>query len=116
MATFQELFCEKNSCSKEEFGRRVLKLSLYPHAALIAPALRLLSGEFFAPDLELVASAGRAVDMKSVRESVRDFYWAASKRGWLHRICYLRVSGQRLKNLARHYLPEGKTVPPFADA
>ena len=51
--------------------------------------------------------------MKRVREDVRDYFWDSNNQGWLRRVANIRVSGQRLKNIARNYLPEGGSAMPF---
>ncbi len=95
--------------------RKVFWLSLYPHAVIIAPLILLLNYDYFVADRDLIASAGRATDIPSVRSEVRDFFWDSNNRGWLRRTCLIRVSGQRLKNLARRYLPASESVSPLGE-
>lgn len=96
--------------------RRVFWRTLYPHAVLAAPVFLVFNYEFFVADRDLIASAGRASDMKHVREEVREFFWDTNNHGWLRRRLFIRISGQRLKNLARRYLPEDDgSASPVAD-
>ncbi len=113
MPTFQELYCAKHGCSPEQFHRRVFRHCLYPHARPIAPLIRLLNYDFFAADRTLLLSVAEAVSMKRVREEVRDYFWDSNNRGWMREALRIRMSGQRLKDLARQYLPESSSVPPF---
>lgn len=113
MPTFQELYCAKNHCSPEQFHRRVFSHCLYPHARPIAPVIRFFSYDFFAADRTLLVSVAEAVSMKRVREEVRDYFWDSNNRGWMREALRIRMSGQRLKDLAREYLPESSSVPPF---
>lgn len=86
--------------------RRIFWRALYPHAVLAAPLFLIFNYEYFAPDRDLIAAAGRATDLRHIREEVREFFWDSNNKGWLRRRLFIRVSGQRLKNLARRYLPE----------
>lgn len=113
MPTFREIYCEKHQCSPEQFGRRIFWRCLYPHARPLAPLFLLLNYEYFAADRALISCVADAVTMKRVRDEVRDYFWDSNNRGWLRRTVNIRLSGQRLKNLARLYLPEGGSVPPF---
>lgn len=111
MPTFLEVYRERHHCTAEQFHHRVLRDCLYPHARLLAPAIRLFNYDFFAADRALISCVAAATTVKRVREEVRDFFWDSNNRGWLRRTVNIRVSGQRLKNLARHYLPEGTATP-----
>ena len=113
MPTFREIYCEKHNCSPPQFPRKVFWACLYPHAWLVAPLILLFNYEFFTADRALISSAADATTMKRIREDVRDFFWDSTNRGWLRRTANIRVSGQRLKNLARRYLPEGESAIPF---
>jgi hypothetical protein len=118
MATFQDKFCRKNSCPKKEFVQRVFWLSLYPHAVIVAPAFMLLHDKYsayFDLERELISAVGQATDMGIIRERVREYYWDSNNRGWLRRICRIRISGERLKNLARRYFKEDKSIPVCED-
>ena len=112
-STFREKFCADQKCSTEQFVSRVFWRTLYPHARLLAPIILLFRRPFFEADRVLISCAGDACDLRRIREDVRDFFWDSNNRGWLRRRINIRVSGQKLKDLARDYLPEGVSVPPF---
>jgi len=113
MPTFRELYCERQKCTKDQFTKRVFWQCLYPHARLIAPFIMPFSYDFFAADRSLINSVADAITMKRVREDVRDYFWDSENRGWLRQSLNIRVSGQRVKNLCKEYLPEGETPIPF---
>lgn len=113
MQNFREIYCERHSCKPEDFPRRVFWSCLYHHAKIFAPILLLFSYEFFSADRALITSAAEATSMKKIRDDVREYFWDSTNSGWLRRRANIRISGQRLKNLARRYLPEGETPIPF---
>ena len=111
MPTFREAYCAKHGCSPEQFANRVFWHALYPHAVPVAPLLIWLNYDYFSPDRSLIANAADATSVARVREEVRDYFWDSSNRGWLRRSARVRVSGERLKNLSRRYLPERAPSP-----
>lgn len=113
MRTLREIYCEKHQCTARQFQRRVFWLCLYPHARVFAPFFLLLHYDFFSPDRALISCAADAVTMARIRDDVRDYFWDSENRSWVREKLRIRVSGQRLKNFARIYLPEG-TAFPFA--
>jgi hypothetical protein len=117
MATFSKIYCQRHRCDRARFVTRVFRQSLYPHARLIAPVILLLHRDFFSADRALILGVADATTMQRIREEVRDYYSDSSNRGWLRHAVCIRVSGQRLKNIARRYLPEGSaSSPPFPAA
>ena len=113
MPTFREIYCEQHGCTPENFARRIFWHCLYHHASLAAPFLLLFNYDYFSADRALISSSADATNMKRIRDDVRDFFWDSTNSGWWRRTANIRVSGQRLKNLARRYLPEGESAIPF---
>lgn len=113
MRTFRQIYCERNRCSAEEYHHRLFWQCLYPHAVPIAWLLRWAHRRYFVADEALIRLVADAVTMRVVREEVRDYFWDSNNRGWLRRVANIRVSGQRLKNLARRYLPESDASLPL---
>ncbi len=111
MSTFRDRFCEQHRCSPDAFVQKVFWASLYPHAIPLAAVLLRVNRDFFSADRALILAAADATTMKQIREEVRDYFWDSMNRGWLRRRALIRVSGQRLKNVARRYLPEGTSIP-----
>lgn len=108
MRTLEQVYCERHSCTPAQFRRRLFAHGLYPHARPFAWLIRLLHRRFFTADDALVRLVAEASTMRIVREEVRDYFWDSENRGWLRRVVNIRVSGQRVKNLAREYLPESE--------
>jgi hypothetical protein len=108
MRTFQQIYCDRHRCSPADYHRRLFWQCLYPHAVPFAWLLRVLRPRYFVADDALIRLVADAVTMRVVREEVRDYFWDSNNRGWLRRVANLRVSGQRLKNVARAYLPESE--------
>lgn len=111
MSTFRERFCEQHHCSRDTFVKKLFWASLYPHAIPLAALILPVNRDFFSADRALILAVADASTMKHVREEVRDYFWDSTNRHWLRRRVLIRVSGQRLKNLARRYLPEGTALP-----
>lgn len=115
MRTFLAIYCEKHGCSADQFHQRVFRHCVYPHARPFVPFVRWLIDDFFIADRTLLANVAHAVTMKRIREEVRDYFWDSNNRGWLRETLRIRMSGQRLKELAREYLPESSaSTSPFA--
>lgn len=110
MATFCEIYCGRHHCTAAQFQNRVFWSCLYPHARLIVWAILPFSFDYFSADRQLIAGAGEAVSMRRVRDEVRDYFWSSDNRGWWRQTARIRVSGQRLSDLARSYLPETDPV------
>ncbi len=113
MPNFREIYCEQHRCTPAQFSRKVFWACLYHHAKIVAPLLLLVNYDFFSADRTLISSAAEATNMKRIRDDVREFFWDSTNSGWLRRRLNIRMSGQRLKNLARRYLPEGESAIPF---
>jgi hypothetical protein len=111
MSSFRDRFCEQHGCSPDAFVQKVFWATLYRHAVPFAAIILLLNRDFFSADRALILGVADATTMRRVRDEVREYYWDSTNTGWLRRSANIRVSGQRLKNLARRYLPEGTPMP-----
>jgi len=65
----------------------------------------------FTADRELLSGVRRAVNMGQVKEEIRDYLMDPDNRGWLRKVANIRISSQRLKRLAKRYLPEPGSNP-----
>ncbi len=108
MHTFAEIYRARHACSEREFAEDVFRKTLYPHARIFARLIEWLEPNFFAADHRFVDLAGQACTMKDIRIASREYYYDSGNPGWLRQKCYLRTSGQRMKQLAAEYLPEGQ--------
>jgi len=71
-----------------------------------------MESDYFNADRELIRGAGSAVTMAQVKEEIRDYFLTAHNGGWLRRIWSVRVSTNRLRRLARIYLPDPRPTFP----
>lgn len=109
--TLQELYCEARRCTPAEFKREVFWKCLHRRAVPIAPLILLLKSDYFAPDREFIADAGRATDMAQVRRDVKEFFHHPLNANWIRRSASIRVSAGRLIRLAAKLLPPSPLEP-----
>lgn len=108
MKSFLLLFCESARCPESEFARRVFWRCLPPHAVPVAFLLGGWRGDYFSLDRELIQAAGRAANLRQVREEITDYFLQRENARWLRRRGLVRVSTSRLQKLAkRHFSEEG---------
>ena len=111
-ATWQEVYCARYDRTPAQFRGGVFWRTLHRHALPVAPLL-LLTGHFDA-DRQLIANCARARSMRQIREEIEDHRYHPVNRGWLRRQLALRVSTQRLREMAREYLPGSNLPPPIS--
>ena len=116
MKTFQSLFCAASHCEPSDFVRVIFHRCLYRHALPFVPFLGGYSSDYFASDRELIASAGRAVDLAQLREEIADFFLTSGNRSFRRKHLNLRISTSRLKRLAKLHLPGIDSQAPFPRA
>jgi hypothetical protein len=103
--TFQEAFCARYGCTPDEFPDRVFRCCLYGHAVPLALVLRRLSPAFFRADLELIQQLGLNRDLEEVDATLSDFqYVNRARKHWLRTGLKIRLSGQKVRNLAAELL------------
>jgi hypothetical protein len=103
--TLETLYCEAHKCSPQVFRRRALLQCLYWHAIPLSPFLRVLKRGYFIPDQDLIAAIGRATTMGQVWDEIRHYFTDPQNRIWLRKKANVRISGQKVINFARIYLP-----------
>ena len=108
MKSLQELFCDVYRCEQAEFSRKVFSLCLHRRAILLVPLLGGFRADYFAADRELIAGAGRAVNLNGVHSEVRDFHLDANNRGWLRKRAKVRISAQRLLTLSQNLFTQAE--------
>ncbi len=109
--TWEESYCERHRCTPLQFRQRVFWRTLHWHALPLAPFL--LPTGFFAEDLELIGACGQVRGMRELREELKEFRFRRVSESWLRRAMAIRVSTERLRRLARDYLPGASLPPPF---
>jgi hypothetical protein len=98
--SFSDLFCEAHKCSPVEFPARVFWRCLYPQATPLTHLVWHLNRAYFQPDLELIEQMRNLTNLAEVRLELNRFRYYHRSTGILRGILKLRISGQRLLNLA----------------
>jgi len=95
------LFCERFKCSPEEYEVRVFRKTLYWHAALLAPVIRLIWPSFFDEDFKFIRYLGDAMDARQAKVDVLD-YKDSDRKHWrlLHSGFRIRVSHRKARRIA----------------
>lgn len=96
--TFSSAYCLNRRCSADRYDRRVFWQTLYPHARVIAFFLG-FRAECFSADRGLISYCGRLTSVAAIEKELAEFA-GFPNRGFLRRVCRIRVSGRRLKKLA----------------
>jgi hypothetical protein len=112
--TFAERFCTRHQIPISHYREAVLKLSLYPSARLLWPALRLVPGHF-AADREFINNVGSIKRLRDFDIEVFAYINDPNNRGFLRKVLKLRVSAARLNGLLWSTLRDGSDQPFGAD-
>ena len=80
--------------------------ALYRRALPFAPVL--LMGDHFLADEELIERCARVSSIAELDDEIESHRMRPLSRGWLRKRLGIRVSTQRLRRLARQYLPATK--------
>jgi hypothetical protein len=99
--TFAELYCEKHGIDPEKYERVVLVRSLYPHARLLEPLLRLIWAEHFVADLDFVRGVGRLRRFREFFYEAEEFAHHPANRGFWRLNANVRVSSRALRRMVR---------------
>jgi hypothetical protein len=106
--SFKTAFCERFSCSSEEFSDAVFRKCLYRHAAPLVTALGQSHSQLFEEDRRAIEQFGMSTTLDEVRDVLEDFqYVNLTNKHWLRTGLNLRVSGRRLYTLAQRLAAEG---------
>lgn len=106
-ATLRERFCADIGCAPAEFEGEIFRRCLRRRARILAWCFGGLGSKVFAPDLELIHRAGESVSIEEVRRALDDHWGNPANDHWLRRKLGARVSSQRLRWIASHYVPLG---------
>ena len=112
MRTFEEIYCERHNCSPKEFSRRLFWKCLHRRAVPIAPVILLVNWDYFFPDRDLISQVRRSEKLNQVWEELREYFIHPNHQGFLRRRLNIRLSGRRLINIAKQYLPASGSPPP----
>jgi hypothetical protein len=103
--TLESLYCAAHKCKPEEFRSKAFWHCLYWHTIPLSPILRLALRGYFLPDHELVAAIGQASTMAQIWDEIRHYFSDPKNQGWLRKKANLRISGQKVIEFSRKYLP-----------
>ena len=107
-ASFGDLFRTANACPPAAFSERVFWQCLYPRARLPARLIWSLNRHYFRPDVEFVEKGRNLANPAEVRLELKRFRYYHRPTGLLRRFLKMRLSGQRLLNLADQLFAERK--------
>lgn len=110
--TFAETYCAGHRCAPRTFTWQAFWRCLHPCAVPVAPLALWLFPQHFETDWELIRRAARCSSLRQVDEEIRDFVADPANRSWWRRVARIRLSTQRVRRLARCYLPAGIRPPP----
>lgn len=99
-ASFGDLFCETNKCLPGDFRVKVFWLCLYPQAIPLARLIWHLNRAYFQPEVELIERVRNLSSSAEVRLELNRFRYCHRSTGFFRGFLKVRISGQRLLNLA----------------
>ncbi len=98
--TFKEQFCQAFRCRPEEFHRKLLMRTLYPHALPLAGFIFSKDAKAVAQTWDFLEDAGQACSESELRRVVNEYHYRLRLRGgFCANRLRLRVSGRRLLSL-----------------
>lgn len=99
--SFREAFCERYGCAPKDFEHQVLRRTLHYRSILLATVIRTVRPDFFELELRTLGYLGNARSSEEFRAEVATYRSDYRRRGGFFRnICAVRLSGQKLMNLA----------------
>jgi hypothetical protein len=104
--TFLELFCEQQGVAPEAFEHVVVEQSLHPQARALQNLLRMMPGDYFGADFELVRNVGKLTRANDFGWEVSDFHHHPANRNALRRRLKVRLSISRLRALVMRTFAE----------
>ncbi len=98
--TFCEAVCERFDISPDAYEEEVLWRCFFPSVRAVGKLLWLVNPARFNEDLELIRNVADCMSVTEVRTELNDHRYHRPLRGFGPRCLRLRVSGQRLVELA----------------
>ena len=102
--TFAELYCEQRGLSPEAYDAAVLRETLYPHARLLAPLLKLIWPRHFSADLEFVHGVALLRRYREFFNETEEYAHHPENRGFWRMTANVRISSRRMRRLVRSTL------------
>ena len=98
--SFREAFCERFQCAPEQFERKALAKTLYPHARVVAWFFFLIDSDMRQGTLALMQRAGEARSVRDLAGAMDDYRsWVKMTQSLVMNQGKVRVSGTRLMEL-----------------
>ena len=98
--SFFDLFCSAFNCAPEDFSDAVFWLCLFPQALFLARLLWRVNRDFFKPDFALIREVKHTTSPDAFRSELNDFRYRNPQKGFLRGYLKMRISGQKLTDLA----------------
>ena len=99
-ATFCDLFCAAYKCAPEDFSQTAFWRCLFPNGHMLARLIWRVNRACFGPDFELLQQVKDLKSSEEIRQEIGDFYYHHPARGFIRGVLRVRISGQRLLDLA----------------
>ena len=106
--TFGDLAGARFNCASGELEREVLWHCLYPKSLDIARWVWRIHEDYFLPDLQLIRAVKNLTDVEDLASEFSDFQHRNLSRGFLRGRMRVRISGQRLVDLANELFQSAK--------
>lgn len=100
------MFCARTGCSEANFEKALFRRAVFPVALPFSVLIRLVYPRFFKFDDEILKRVGEAqsfTDLTFQADSVRLHYRKRDRDRFLRSVLKMRVSGQRLVDIAAKY-------------
>lgn len=98
--TFREAVCDRFGVAPAGYEQEVLWRCFFPSTLGIGKLLWLVKPDYFRDDLELIRDVADCVSVNEVRTELNDHRYHRPIKSFLRRILRVRVSGQRLVDMA----------------
>ena len=110
--TFAQIYCEREGLPAAELSARLFRLTLYPHARLVAALLRRFNPRHFLADYEFIEDVGHLRSLEDFSLVLGGFIEHPSNWGLLRRRFRIRVSARRMLRIVRTvYTPGTGSAP-----
>ncbi len=109
--SFREVYCGLHGVEPLRFEREVLRLTLYPHAWLLAPLCHLFNRGYFTADFELIRSVSGYCHGHHFSAEAMDYSAHPANQSFWRRVLRIRVSVRRLFILIQQTLPVPHGAP-----
>ena len=108
---FRELVCEHFAWRNDEYGQRLLLMTLHTPGRIVAPILRLAGSKLFEADIRLIDQLGRCRNFEEFNHEIDNaLYELRRERSIWRKRFRLRVSGAKLSAVMRIVTPKTDSI------